>query len=210
MHFLLYLGSTLFTPCLVIGIVTTFVTLGYFFQCIRNLKLETYVNGIKKDESASSTTIVEGNSKNNSKRNMILILFGILFMFLSYGIDMYFQSQIYVFGLCGPLELSPEYAGWLNTIYFANYLLGRLISIPVSTFLSPNSIIFISLVGSSTSAIMLSIYGSWQWIILFIGTGLMGFCVSLLVGSGINWLTTNVQNITSKQVSLVFLGKYIT
>ena len=126
-----------------------------------------------KDEINNSTgTTVNGNS--NSKRNIILILFGILFMFLSYGIDMYFQSQIYVFGLCGPLELSPEYAGWLNTIYFANYLLGRLTSIPVSTILSPNSIIFISLVGSSASAIMLSIYGSWQWIILFIGTGTVG------------------------------------
>ena len=153
--------------------------MGYFFQCIRNLKLETYnhVNNGKKETNSSSaaagTTLEDGNS-NNSRRNIILILFGILFMFLSYGIDMYFQSQIYVFGLCGPLELSPEYAGWLNTIYFANYLLGRMISIPVSTILSPNSIIFISLVGSAASAIMLSIYGSWQWIILFIGTGTVG------------------------------------
>ena len=120
--------------------MTTIVTIGYFYQCFKNLKLPFI-------QTNQNSNVKENSMITNPRKDITLVIFGIAFMFLSYGIDMYFQSQIYVFGLCGPLKLSPEYAGWLNTTYFANYLLGRLISIPLSTLLAPNSIISLSLLG---------------------------------------------------------------
>ena len=120
--------------------MTAIVTIGYFYQFFKNLKLPL-------SQTNQNNNVKENSMIANPRRDVTLVIFGIAFMFLSYGIDMYFQSQIYVFGLCGPLKLSPEYAGWLNTTYFANYLLGRLISIPLSTLLAPNSIISLSLLG---------------------------------------------------------------
>ena len=177
------------------------------FQFARNLKLPDF-NSPKPDEKdLEDSTNGKVQTSNSSKRKEVILVFmGIVFMFLAYGIDMYFQSQIYVFGLCGPFELSPGYAGKLNTTYFASYLIGRLLSIPISTILSPNGIIILALIGSGVSSVLLSIFGSTNLTMLYVNTGVMGLFIAFFVGSGINWLTTNVENISSKQVSLVFLG----
>ena len=203
-----FLALTLLTPCLIIGALTTSVTAGYAFQFARNLKLPDFKSSKPVDdnqEDATNEKVIKASSS-SKRKEVILVFMGILFMFLSYGIDMYFQSQIYVFGLCGPFELSPSYAGKLNTTYFASYLIGRLLSIPISTILSPNGIIILALIGSGISSVLLSIFGSTNLNMLFVNTGVMGLFIAFFVGSGINWLTTNVENISSKQVSLVFLG----
>ena len=44
--------------------------------------------------------------KERKSENGVLIC-GFLFFILSAGVDAYFQSQTYTFGLCGPLALTP-------------------------------------------------------------------------------------------------------
>ena len=80
--------------------MTTIVTIGYFYQCFKNLKLPFI-------QTNQNSNVKENSMITNPRKDITLVIFGIAFMFLSYGIDMYFQSQIYVFGLCGPLKLSP-------------------------------------------------------------------------------------------------------
>ena len=89
------------------------------------------------------------------------------------------------------------------SLYFGCYLFGRLIGIPLSTVVSPDTILCSSLAGCLISSLFLVIFGL-DAIILFICTGLMGFSTCFLFPSGITWLTKNIQDL--KQVSFVFIG----
>ena len=49
--------------------------------------------------------------KSRFPRTIILLTLGVVFYFLTCGIDSYFQSQTYTFGLCGPLDMSAKVIG---------------------------------------------------------------------------------------------------
>ena len=67
--------------------------------------------------NAQEFVIVENTGAASTNNEMpkykigVLICLGVIFYFLFCGIDSYFQSQTYTYGLCGPLELSSDTAG---------------------------------------------------------------------------------------------------
>ena len=214
----------LFMPCYIIGTWMFFASLGFVILGLRNLALPNYFQKNVVAESSSSqidmkeesnkqiTKSIEENEKNQScskKSEYILVFGGMLSMFLINGMDFTFQSQIYIYGLCGPLKLSPELAGWLNTLYYANYMIGRLVSIPLSTIISPTKIIFISLSGCMINAIVIVLFGNYNVIILFTTTSLMAFHICFMFPSVVTWIASNVSNASSKQISFVMFGSPI-
>ena len=128
---------------------------------------------------------------------------------LTNGIDITFQSQIYIYGLCGPLDMLPEYAGWLNTLYYASYMVGRLICIPLSTMVSPTVMIFISIIGCLINSAVIVTFAAQNSVILFTATTLLAFHVGFLIPTIITWITTYIENVSSKQISIVLLGSPI-
>ena len=69
------------------------------------------------------------------------------------------------------LEMTPTNAGWLNTIYYAAYTIGRLVSIPLSTIASPAIIIVNSCIGCLFATIILIFFGNYNSYALFASTG---------------------------------------
>ena len=63
-------------------------------------------------------------------------------------------------------------AGWLNTVYYATYTVGRLLSIPLSTMISPAKIITCSCLGALTATIIMVFFGINNSLGLFISTGM--------------------------------------
>ena len=59
-------------------------------------RLEAETEGEKEE-------LVKEKEKSENK----VLISGFFFLVLSAGIDAYFQSQTYTFGLCGPLALTP-------------------------------------------------------------------------------------------------------
>ena len=103
--------------------------------------------------------------------------------------------------------MTPTGAGWLNTIYFATYLAGRLVSIPLSTMVSPSTIIVGSSLGTLVATVILIFFGIYESIALFISTGLMGFSACFFFGSSITWLTSNIPtDMKSRPMSFMFMG----
>ena len=205
-----YTWPILTLPCLIIGSWLMCVGIGFIILAIKNQDLPNYFNRVivpvndLTEEIKIQDDQKEQNQSSSSKNTLIGL--GVLFFFLFCGIDSYFQSQTYTYGLCGPLGMSAESAGWLNSIYFGHYLLGRIISIPLSTKISPPIMILITLLGCLASALILVIFGTHLQEALFIATGLMGSCICFLFPSGINWLTSNIPDMSSRQVSIIFLG----
>ena len=175
---------------------------------MRNLPLPKYQPELSSTEDQDKTQI-ESKPKQKKWHCITLVICGILSIVLTNGIDITFQSQIYIYGLCGPLDLSPEYAGWLNTLYYANYMIGRLISIPLSTIVSPTVMIFISIIGCLINAIVIVTFADFNSVILFTATSFMAFHVCFLFPSTVTWITSNIENVTSKQISIVLLGSPI-
>eukprot|EP00093_Oithona_nana_P006502 06502.XXX_221286_219158_1 [CDS] Oithona nana genome sequencing. len=193
--------SVLVIPCLIFGIWLLLVGFGFVWHAFKGLNLPKHhaAQLVKSSEVVSGSPLPQ---ESPFKHKIGLISLGVIFYFLTCGVDSYFQSQTYTVGLCG-LSLSAQMAGWLNSLYFGCYLFGRLIGIPLSTVVSPDAILCSSLAGCLISSLFLVIFGL-DAIILFICTGLMGFSTCFLFPSGITWLTKNIQDL--KQVSFVFIG----
>ena len=190
----------------IIGSWSLIVGLGLFILGIVNIELPSFQEEalvVTNNETKSA----DKQAKNNSSwLDRSLLFCGILFVFFMSGIDILFQSHIYIFGLCGPLKLSAQHAGWLNTVYFVSFLIGRIVGIPLSMIISPTFIIFGASIGCLVSSIILIYIGMHNIVALFVCTGLIGFHVCFFIGSIINWLTSQIKNMTSKHVSIIILG----
>ena len=102
-------------PCVLIGSWLFIVGLGFLILAMKDLKLPLHQQNnqlVSINDNAQEFVIVE-NAANNGPKYKIgaLICLGVIFYFLFCGIDSYFQSQTYTYGLCGPLELSSDTAG---------------------------------------------------------------------------------------------------
>lgn len=187
----------------IIGSWTLLVGCGFLSLIVINLELPSY----QEEILIPTTNINETKPKeSNPWVDRSLLFCGILFVFFLVGIDITFQSQIYIFGLCGPLKLSAQHAGWLNSVYFVSLLIGRIVAIPLSIIISPTVIILCASLGCLVFAIILVSLGAHDVIALFIATAFIGFHVCFFLGSIINWLTSQIKNMTSKHVSIIFLG----
>ena len=200
----------LVVPCYIIGTWIFVTGLGFVILGLRNLTLPKYH---QQRQNVSNELEVEEETNNDTNLKVqkkwistIIVISGMISIIITEGIDMTFQSQIYIYGLCGPLNFSPAFAGWLNTLYYANYMIGRLVSIPLSTVVSPTTIIFVSLIGCLINALVIVFFGNYNVIILFASTSLMAFHVCFMYPSIVTWITTNVSNVSSKQISFIMLG----
>lgn len=197
-------------PCSIFGLFVLGVALGFFILALKGLELPSFhcPSPVSTTSTDLEKTLPENqDTQQTQNRNTYLILFmSFLFYFLTCGLDTFFQSQTYTFGLCGPLGIGAKGAGWLNISYFSLYLVGRLISIPLSALIGPSTIIVLSLIGAFFASLILIIWGTSMPAFLYLATALMGFCACLQFPSGITWLNSKIPNMTSRQVSVVFMG----
>jgi len=75
----------------------------------------------------------------------------------------------------------------------------------LSTKLKPRTLILTSLLCCTLSSILLVLMADTNQDLLFLGTGLVGFFVSLQFASGYSWLAEHV-DLTGRGSSVVFLG----
>ena len=103
--------SVLLFPCLIFGIWLLIVGLGFTWHALRGLNLPQHHTA----QLVKSSEVVSDLPEEKSPKHKIgLISLGVIFYFLTCGVDSYFQSQTYTVGMCGPLSLSAHNAGWLN------------------------------------------------------------------------------------------------
>ena len=97
-------------------------------------------------------------------------------------------------------------AGQLNTMYFVTYLTGRIMSIPLSKYIHPRTILTVSLAGCLATSTMLLFCGDSNPYFLYLGTGLMGFFICFQFPSGLSWLAGMLPDIKPHHMSLIFIG----
>jgi len=189
-------------PFTIIAAINVFCALSYLCLVIFGIPMPIYT-AISQEEPLKGAST---NHENIRKQNSRIIYFLSFFYFaFSCGMEGFFQSQTFTFGICGPHLLSPKEAAVLTTVYFSFFLLGRFSGIFVSSRVKPQWIIVASLISCVVFSLIL-VSSAHQIIeILYLATGAIGFSLSLQFPSGYSWLSEQV-DLTGRGSSVVFLG----
>ena len=86
--------------------------------------LPEYEKPLVKDESELSLK-KEKSDNSKLKHPYVVLLLTFVYHAVSGGIEGFFVSQSYTFGICGPHKLEPSKAAALTTVYFSCFLAGR-------------------------------------------------------------------------------------
>jgi len=164
-------------------------------------------------EAEKDKTVQEKKEKKENKQSLspvqvtLLYTLGFIFFAASTMVEGFFSSQIFTIGHCGPHALPPRKSNLLHTAHFFSFFVGRFSGILASNRIPPFIMILISLTGCVFSTFLLAIAGAKVIPLLFLGTGAVGFFVSIQFASGISWLAEHV-DLTGQGASVVFLGAY--
>ena len=94
----------------------------------------------------------------------------------------------------------------MNTTYFATYLTGRILCIPMSRFIHPRNILTVSLIGCFVTSCLLMFFGDSDPYLLYLGTGLMGFFICFQFPSSLSWLAGMLPNLKPHHTSFMYIG----
>jgi len=190
-------------PFLIISLVHLLTGVGYCCIIAGGVDMPRFYEAVDTEDTKEDTTEEEQKKKTNYPR--IIFFLSFLYFSFSCGLEGFFQSQTFTFGICGPHQLVPGKAAALTTTYFATFLAGRFSGVFLSTKLRPRTLILTSLICCNLSSILLVLMADKNQDLLFLGTGAIGFFVSLQFASGYSWLAEQV-DLTGRGSSVVFLG----
>jgi len=130
------------------------------------------------DETESSE-----DSPQRSYSLLILMISALFFMHV--GTELGFGS--WIFSYAAAVDIGPDtLARLLNTIYWGGFTLGRLISVPLSIKLRPQTMLFVDLLGAVTSIGIALVFRTWQPSI-WIATFGLGLSIASMVPSTLNF-----------------------
>jgi len=188
-------------PFIIIGAWHFLTAAGMIFLGFSGLEMPSFYDKEENIEEKASSKL------KNIPRWWVYMLLVYVYYVLSCGLEGFFQSMTYTYGLCGPLKMSPSEANLLNGLYFGAFVVGRSSGIFISKMLSPSKIIIISITGCFISSIILSIFASYHKVSLYMGVVIMGFAIAFQFASGISW-TAKLFNVTGKASFIFFLGGF--
>jgi len=193
-------------PFLIIAMVHILTAVGYLCLILGGLPMPRFYENVSQDDCKLSLgSIIGTKQQQKTKHSKITLLLAFFYFAFSCGLEGFFQSQTFTFGICGPHKMEPGKAAALTTVYFSSFLAGRFSGVLFSTKFKPQTMILTSLLCSILSALLLVLWAASQEDLLFVGTGAVGFFVSLQFASGYSWLAEHV-DLTGRGSSVVFLG----
>eukprot|EP00092_Neocalanus_flemingeri_P035684 GFUD01038850.1.p1 GENE.GFUD01038850.1~~GFUD01038850.1.p1 ORF type:complete len:455 (-),score=72.17 GFUD01038850.1:48-1412(-) len=190
-------------PFLIIATVHLLTALGYLCLILGGLPMPRFYETVSQDDTGISMPWTKKEKK--TKHPKITLFLAFFYFAFSCGLEGFFQSQTFTFGICGPHKMEPGKAAALTTVYFSSFLAGRFSGVLLSTKLKPHTMILTSLLCCILSALLLVFTAASQQDMLFVGTGSVGFFVSLQFASGYSWLAEHV-DLTGRGSSVVFVG----
>lgn len=188
-------------PYIIIGLWHFVAAAGLLLLGFSGLQMPSFYN----ENAVDSRKL--GKTFTNVKYWKTLLTMVYFYYVFTCGLEGFFMSMTYTYGICGPLKMSVSEAVLLNTLYYGAFLVGRFSGIFISKFLQPTKMILASLLGCVTSAVLLSILSGTSKIGLYVGTSMMGFFVSFLFASGLSW-TAGLFDVTGKASFIFFLGGF--
>ena len=176
---------SVFWPYIILSVIVVAVSLLFLPLALctssKNFKMPVY----KDDEEDEDAKTKDDFPRLFKWLPLIILVF--FFYALSCGIERIFQSTVFTFGLCGPLELQPKDASLSDNSYNGGFMVGRIVGTLIAGFVLPRNMLSASLLVNLGAAILLAIVASNSAAGLYAGSAMVGFAVSWQYGSAFSW-----------------------
>ncbi|XP_078001354.1 major facilitator superfamily domain-containing protein 4A-like isoform X2 [Glandiceps talaboti] len=137
------------------------------------------------DKSPNTTEIKTNTQKNIEKRCcgsssskvITITILSALLLFIYDGLQAAYGGYVYTYSVKSVIDLSSTAGAYLTSVYWGSFALGRLISIPISTKLSPSFMLLINIIGCFASYGM-ELVLRHNHIAMFIGSATFGLFLS--------------------------------
>ena len=128
-----------------------------------------------------------------SSASEVAVLVAIAVLFASCcGAERLFAAMQFIFGLCGPLKLSPDRAVLIDEFYNGGYVLGRFFSIFLVKSFSPKSMLKSAVFACVASAVLVVLKADESETMLLTGAFVYGMSVSWQFGAGFSWASEHL------------------
>ena len=136
--------SSINWPYIIIGLWHFIAAAGLLLLGFSGLQMPNYYS-----ENDVNNRKIEKSFTNVKYWRTLLTMIYFYYVFTC-GLEGFFMSMTYTYGICGPLKLSVSEAVLLNTLYYGAFLAGRFSGIFISKYLKPTKMILASLFGCVT------------------------------------------------------------
>ena len=202
LHFMFGVGS-LITPFILVNSLlhTGDVRQAYWMVAAVMLPLALFVLSQRSPHTQPSAPAKTETPRVVSPRQPLLITLIALFFFLIVAGEGSVFS--WIFNLGKSLSMDDALAGQLSQVFFGAFTIGRLLSIPLATRITPSRMLLINVVGSLVACILMGI-GLGLPILVWISTGLFGLCIAPLFAATLSFAEQHIK-ITGR-VTGIFLA----
>uniref|UniRef100_A0A671NJV4 Sodium-dependent glucose transporter 1-like n=1 Tax=Sinocyclocheilus anshuiensis TaxID=1608454 RepID=A0A671NJV4_9TELE len=138
-----------------------------------------------------------------SKHHNILVLLLSLFFFFYVGSEVAYGSFIFTYGK-DYVKMNPVQAAGLNSLFWGTFAAGRGLAIFFAACLRPGTLILLSLVGTTVSALLLCLF-SRNTPMLWACTAIYGVSMSTTFPSGISWVE-QYTTVTGRSAAVFVVG----
>jgi MFS transporter, FHS family, Na+ dependent glucose transporter 1 len=200
LHFAFGIGA-LAAPLVVVQIVQWTGTFDWAYRMLAVLIFlpVVFLLRLRSPRNAKSAQV----AGETSPKNMLLVgVFALIFLFYV-GSEASFGDWVYTYGVESGLE-SEVTAGYLTSVFWAVFTIGRLLAIPVAARVRPRIILLVDFIGMVVSLAVLSLWGDSQ-VILWGGTILLGLAMASVFAAAFS-LAERQLTITGRVTSIFFVG----
>jgi MFS transporter, FHS family, Na+ dependent glucose transporter 1 len=199
LHFFYGVGAFL-APLLVSAAVSSTGTYSraYWIIAICILPVALLFSRVASPVNPASTQVAEEKPFN---RKLVLLM--ILFLFLYVGAESSFGGWVFTYGI--QMKLADENtAAFITSAFWLALTAGRLLGVPVSTWLQPKPILWIDLFGCLVSLILLVLFPASP-LVFWIGSILLGLSMASIFPTAFT-LAEKRLHMSGKLTSWFFVG----
>lgn len=201
LHFMFGVGSFI-TPFIVVSSLTRTLDVrqAYWIVAAIMVPLAIFVLSQPSPHTQHTPTTIpnaisdSGIAKPN--QTLIIVLIIVFFYLIVAGEGSVF-SWIFNFGKAlnlgdGSIGSTDAVAGQLSQVFFGSFTIGRLLSIPLATRVSPRMMLLVNCIGSLVACVLIGI-GVTLPVLAWIGTGIFGLCIAPLFACTLSFAEQHIK-----------------
>jgi len=200
LHFFYGVGS-FFSPLLLAAAIEYSGDLQWGFSSLALLSIVILflLIGLRTPDNHESEDLNLENHK--GKHKLWVVLIAVLFFFYV-GMEAGFGNWVATYAV--KMQFSGEtQAAVLTSVFYGAYTFGRLISIPTSTVIRPQHLLFGSYLGAAISLVLI-VTLSQSALVIWIGAALLGLCLAAVFPTMLSWAGM-IMPVSAKTTSWFFV-----
>nr|XP_006812452.1 PREDICTED: major facilitator superfamily domain-containing protein 4-like [Saccoglossus kowalevskii] len=177
-------------------------------RCFNSAKPKRKYEDIDKVSEATSLKAKAASKTNccgsSSSTVIAITCLTALILFIYDGLQAAYGGYVYTYSVKSVIDLSSTEGAYLTSVYWGSFALGRLVSIPISTKVSPACMLFVNVIGCFASYVM-ELFFRHNNIAMYVGSATFGLFLSSIYPTALAWAESFI-NVTGPVTSVIVIG----